>query len=71
MFEQDWVSAMQFLYGKAPTDKMKILCGKRTAAKIAIAYWGSDLLKLLRINPRKKGVRILCCLKGGNPILKS
>jgi hypothetical protein len=56
---------MQFLYGRALTDKMKLLCRTKTAAKIAIAYWGKDSLTLLRVNPGRKNVRILCCLKGG------
>jgi hypothetical protein len=34
-------------------------------AKIAIAYWGSESLKLLHLNSKKRNVRVLCCLKGG------
>jgi hypothetical protein len=35
------------------------------SADIAIAYWGSDALRLLKVNPGRKNIRVVCCLKGG------
>jgi hypothetical protein len=32
---------------------------------LATAYWGSDATKLLKLNPRRRNVPAVCCLKGG------
>jgi len=44
---------------------MTKLCRSKAGAKIAIAYWGKDSIKLLRLNPRRGNVKLLCCLRGG------
>jgi hypothetical protein len=58
-------TAMTFLYGKSLTAEMKRLVGKQGKIKIGVAYWGQDALTLLKLNPKKKNILVLCCLKGG------
>lgn len=56
---------MRFLEGGSLTNEMRRLVQGRDAIKIAIAYWGSDALSRLKINPKRENMQILCCLKGG------
>jgi hypothetical protein len=32
---------------------------------MAVAYWGDQALELLQLNPKRKNLRIICCLKDG------
>jgi hypothetical protein len=56
---------MQFLHGDALTDAMLRLVAKDAPTKAAIAYWGKDALKRLNLDPKKPGLEVICCLKGG------
>jgi len=56
---------MKFLEGSRLSIEMKRLASSTGRKKIAIAYWGSNALKLLAIDPRRPEVQIVCCLKGG------
>jgi hypothetical protein len=56
---------MKFLEGNELTREMKRLVSSRQNMKIAIAYWGAHALTLLKLDPRRPNVRVLCCLKGG------
>lgn len=55
---------MKFLTSQDVTRKARSLLRSRGPLKMAIAYWGKDALKLLRLNPRRD-VELICCLKGG------
>jgi hypothetical protein len=56
---------MKFLYGAAPTRRIKELCETPGRVDLAIAYLGSRALELLPLDPSKKDVRVVCCLSGG------
>ncbi|MCP3404059.1 phospholipase D family protein [Bradyrhizobium sp. CCGB01] len=56
---------MKFLHGLALTNEMKRLCAKAGKLDLAIAYWGSRALHLLKLDPERPDVRVICCLKGG------
>ena len=56
---------MKFLEGAALTRKIQSMFGSSNRADIAIAYWGSDALKLLKLKPGRMKIRLVCCLKGG------
>jgi hypothetical protein len=55
----------EFIAGRALTAKMKWLLRESRAAKIAVAYWGADALKLLGIDAKKPSIKVVCFLKGG------
>jgi hypothetical protein len=55
---------MAFLHGKALTAEMRRLVSKKGTRKLAIAYWGKDALKLLKLDPKDKDIFVICCLKG-------
>jgi hypothetical protein len=54
-----------FLAGSQLTSEIKRLVKKRSPLKLAVAYWGSGGLKLLDLNPKRKDLIVVCCLKGG------
>jgi hypothetical protein len=56
---------MKFLHGSELTKAIRSLVRGNTKIKLAIAYWGSLSLDLLKVNPNGKNVEIVCCLKGG------
>jgi hypothetical protein len=56
---------MKFLEGSDLTREMQRLVSETSNTKIAIAYWGADALKLLKLNPKRNDLQILCCLSGG------
>lgn len=56
---------MKFLHGSALTKEIQQIVKTRSSLKVAVAYWGQDALKLTKISPKRKDVRLLCCLKGG------
>lgn len=56
---------MKFLHGLVLTNEMKRLCAKAGKLDLAIAYWGSRALDLLKLDPERPDVRVVCCLKGG------
>jgi hypothetical protein len=56
---------LKFLAGGTLTNAMKRLGRKNGKRKIAIAYWGKDALKLLKLDAGNKNVAVLCCLNGG------
>jgi hypothetical protein len=56
---------MEFLAGSDLTRKIQEMLRSSQRADLAIAYWGSDALKLLKISPKRRAVRVVCCLKGG------
>lgn len=56
---------MEFLHGMKLTKRMQDLCQRRGAVDLSIAYWGREAIKLLKVNPKREGVRVLCCLNGG------
>lgn len=56
---------MQFLNGSALSKKMRELASSEAAVKMAIAYWGADALTLLALDPKRRNVEVICCLKGG------
>jgi hypothetical protein len=41
------------------------MLNSKDRADIAIAYWGADALTLLKVKPKRRNVRVVCCLKGG------
>ncbi|WP_139031419.1 phospholipase D family protein [Bradyrhizobium sp. ORS 375] len=56
---------MEFLEGASLTTRIREILKDTSRADIAVAYWGTGALELLKINPNDRGVRIVCCLKGG------
>jgi hypothetical protein len=56
---------MQFLEGQSLTRALRNLIKKKGELKIAVAYWGSAGLDLLDLNPRRKNLKVVCCLAGG------
>jgi hypothetical protein len=54
-----------FLEGHQLTSAIKGLVKRNGPLKIAVAYWGSGGLRLLGLNPKRKDLKIVCCLKGG------
>jgi hypothetical protein len=56
---------MKFLTGAALTAAIKRLAKAPGEMKIAVAYWGEHGLKLTGINPKRSGLKVVCCLKGG------
>jgi hypothetical protein len=56
---------MSFLVGDRLTTEMRRLASGSGKTKIAIAYWGSDALKRLQINPTREDLSVICCLRGG------
>jgi hypothetical protein len=56
---------LKFLKGAALTKKIQSMLDSNDRADIAIAYWGADALTLLKVKPKRKNVRVVCCLKGG------
>jgi hypothetical protein len=54
-----------FLEGHQLTSELKHIVRRKGPVKIAVAYWGSSGLELLGINPNRKDLTIVCCLKGG------
>jgi hypothetical protein len=54
-----------FLEGHQLSSEIKRLVKRKGPLKIAVAYWGSGGLKLLSLNPKRKDLKIVCCLKGG------
>jgi hypothetical protein len=56
---------MRFFHGPELTREMKDLLASPGPAKIAVAYWGRHALKLLELDPKRKDVQVVCCLKGG------
>ncbi|UFW72670.1 phospholipase D family protein [Bradyrhizobium sp. WU425] len=58
-------ATMRFLEGHLLTKALRSLVRKDGELKIAVAYWGSAGLDLLGLNPRRKHLKIVCCLAGG------
>jgi hypothetical protein len=56
---------MEFLADGQLTRKMIDLASSRQVRKMAIAYWGADALKLMKIDPRDRKVKCVCCLQNG------
>jgi hypothetical protein len=56
---------MQFLEGHQLTSALRSLASEKTRLKLAIAYWGSNSLSLLGIDPDRFDLEIVCCLKAG------
>ncbi|WP_441256790.1 phospholipase D family protein [Bradyrhizobium sp. 482_C4_N1_1] len=56
---------MKFLYGSELTQRIKELCRIEGRIDLAIAYWGSQALELLPLEPGRTNIRIVCCLSGG------
>jgi hypothetical protein len=56
---------LKFLKGAELTRKIQSMLKSNDRADIAIAYWGGDALKLLKVKPGRRNVRVVCCLKGG------
>jgi hypothetical protein len=56
---------MKFLHGHALSREMSKLVQPDKPLKLAIAYWGADALRLLKLDPKRRNVKVLCCLKGG------
>ena len=56
---------MQFLQGHQLTRALQSLATENTGLKLAIAYWGSNSLSLLGLNPGRPDLEIVCCLKAG------
>jgi hypothetical protein len=56
---------VKFLSEKQLTAAIKRVIKDGEVVKLAVAYWGADALDLLGLNPRRKGVNIVCCLQGG------
>src|SRR5271166_2202225 len=56
---------MQFLQGHQLTRALRSLATEKTRLKLAIAYWGSNSLALLGLNPDRSDLEIVCCLKAG------
>jgi hypothetical protein len=46
------------------TKQMKRLV-RASDVRMALAYWGKDALTLLDLSPKRAGLQIVCCLKGG------
>jgi|ERR1700730_16915251 hypothetical protein len=57
---------MEFLNHQMIKGKVRTLLSAQQKTKIAVAYWGSDALKLLGLNPKRTNLQVLCCLKGGS-----
>lgn len=57
---------MEFLEHRMIKKKVTGLLSSNEEVKIAVAYWGSHALELLRLNPRRRDLQVLCCLKGGS-----
>lgn len=57
---------MKFLYGKALTQEIQKICKIKDSLDVAVAYWGKDALKLTGLQPRRRNVRLICCLAGGS-----
>ena len=60
---------MKFIVGTGLTTQMRRLASRKGEKKIAIAYWGKSALKLLKLNPQRKDVRIMLSLKEENQTL--
>src|SRR5690349_21006559 len=56
---------MRFLAGPEITAEMRRLVRAGSTLRMAVAYWGKDALRLLKLNPRRRNVRVICCLEGG------
>lgn len=56
---------MKFLHGKALTKEIQKICQTQTSMRLAVAYWGQDALKLTRLHPKRRNVKLICCLSGG------
>jgi hypothetical protein len=56
---------VDFLAGQQLTKATRAVVARRGPVKAAIAYWGKDALQLLRLNPRRKTTKIICCLQNG------
>jgi hypothetical protein len=56
---------MVFLTRDKLTAAIKRLSKTKGRLKCAVAYWGKDGIKLTGINPKRRNVQIVCCLKGG------
>jgi hypothetical protein len=47
------------------TNEIARLLASESTAKVAVAYWGQDALRLLKLKPDRSDLRVLCCLRGG------
>lgn len=56
---------MTFLQEKDLTSAIKKLIKQRGPIRLAVAYWGKESLKLLDIDPKRKDISVICCLRGG------
>src|SRR5437764_8671672 len=56
---------MKFLYGGGLSEEIKRLVANKNPMKIAIAYWGTEALELLKLDPKRRDVEVVCCLRGG------
>jgi hypothetical protein len=56
---------MEFLQGHQLTRALRSLATEKTRLKLAVAYWGSNSLSLLGLDPNRSDLEIVCCLKAG------
>lgn len=64
-YSRELVETTVFLTSKELQRELRKMLKQSSEAKLAVAYWGDGARKILDINPRKKGIKIICDLEQG------